>query len=280
MNHLSHTIRNFNRFELKYLLPLRQAEEMKAALSAFLIPDEHGDDGGRYSLASLYFDSPDLRCYREKQDGLRFRRKLRIRVYGTGDVFSDETHVFVEIKQRVDRVTQKRRALVPYREAVRLCYDRKLPNHSEKDRAFFEEVYVYLWQHNLQPANIVKYDRQAFIGTKYDVGLRVTFDTNLSFQAYPLHLHEQRSSLPMLSPHWVVMEIKVNDHLPGWISEMIAVHNLHLQRISKYCRSIDAAIKMPSFQWRHPIPERSQEVLSSSLAVFNPLDQAAWLRRH
>jgi hypothetical protein len=42
MNHLSHTIRSFNRFELKYLISLQEAERFKAGLQAYLVPDEHG----------------------------------------------------------------------------------------------------------------------------------------------------------------------------------------------------------------------------------------------
>ena len=42
MNHLSHAIRGFNHFELKYLITLQQAEQVKSALGAYLIPDEHG----------------------------------------------------------------------------------------------------------------------------------------------------------------------------------------------------------------------------------------------
>ena len=117
MNNLSHVIRRFNRFELKYLLTLPQAERFKTALRAYLVPDEHGNGNGRYPLSSLYYDSPDLRCYREKVDGLKFRRKLRIRLYG--DSLTNETPVFVEIKQRLDRVTQKRRIILPYAEALR-----------------------------------------------------------------------------------------------------------------------------------------------------------------
>jgi len=91
MSNLSHTIRKFNRFELKYLLTLQQAEEFKVALKAYLKPDEHGD--GRYALTSLYYDSPDLRCYWEKVDGVKFRRKLRIRRYETDEALLPETPV-------------------------------------------------------------------------------------------------------------------------------------------------------------------------------------------
>jgi len=186
MTNLSSVIRKFNRFELKYLITLQQAELFKPALRAYLVPDEHGNNG-RYALASLYYDSPDLRCYWEKEDGLKFRRKLRIRRYETGEVLTDETPVFLEIKQRIDRVTQKRRAILPYDEALRLCNDRQIPDHAPDDKAVIEEIYVFLWRYNLRPASIVGYDRQAFIGTNYDLGLRVTFDTSLSFQSHPLH---------------------------------------------------------------------------------------------
>ena len=279
MSDISSVIRKFNRFELKYLITLQQAELFKSALRAYLVPDEHGNNDGRYALASLYYDSPNLRCYWEKVDGVKFRRKLRIRRYETGEVLTEDTSVFLEIKQRIDRVTQKRRAILPYSEALRLCNDRQIPDYAPNDKAVIEEIYVFLWQYNLRPASIVRYDRQAFIGTDYDIGLRVTFDTSLSFQCHPLHLHEQPSGLPMLPANLVVMEIKVNERIPYWLTEMIAAHNLQLVRVSKYCRSIEAAQNMPSAQWRNLVAESSREVLSSSFSVFSTLGQKIGIRR-
>lgn len=279
MNNLSHTIRKFNRFELKYLLTLQQAEQFKSALRAYLIPDDHGNDNGRYALTSLYYDSPDLRCYWEKEYGLRFRRKLRIRRYDTIEPLTEESPVFLEIKQRVDRVTQKRRAILRYGDALRLCNDRRLPDCAPEDQALIEEVYVFLWQYNLRPVSIVRYDRQAFIGSQYDLGLRVTFDTALSFQSHHLHLHEQPSSLPMLPSNQVVMEIKVNEHMPFWLTELIASHNLKTVRVSKYCRSIVAAQSMSSLRWRNLPAESSEDVLSTSLSVFSRLEQKMGIRR-
>jgi hypothetical protein len=61
MSNLGHTIRTFNRFELKYLVPIRAAEKFKQALGAHLVPDDHGDSLGRYRLSSLYYDGPDFR---------------------------------------------------------------------------------------------------------------------------------------------------------------------------------------------------------------------------
>lgn len=278
MNSLSHVIRKFNRFELKYLIDLKQAEIIKSELRKYLVPDEYGGCSGRYPVSSLYYDSPGRRCYWEKENGLKYRRKLRIRYYPSDEPFSDQTPVFLEVKQRVDRVTQKRRLLLPYNDALRLCNDRQVPEHAPEDRAVVDEIYVFLWQYNLLPATIVNYDRQAFVGTRYDIGLRVTFDSTLQYQAHPLRLHEEQNPLPMMGPQRVVMEIKVNERIPNWLTEMIAAHNLHLQRISKYCRSIDAASRQPAMRCTPLVAESSQEILSTTLSIFNPVEKEMKLR--
>lgn len=279
MDTLSHTIRKFNRFELKYLLTLQQAERFKTGLRNYLVPDEHGNNNGRYALSSLYYDSPGLSCYWEKENGIKFRRKLRLRRYETDDPLTEETPIFLEIKQRVDRVTQKRRAILSYGDALRLCNDRQIPDHTPEDKAVIEEIFVFLWQYNLRPMSIVRYNRQAFVGTEYDIGLRVTFDTSLSFQSHPLHLHEQPSDLPMLSPNLVVMEIKINERIPHWLTEMIAAHDLQLIRVSKYCRSIEAARNMPCAPWHQPAAESAQDVLSSSFSLFSKLRSKVGVER-
>jgi SPX domain protein involved in polyphosphate accumulation len=239
MSTLSHTIRKFNRFELKYLLTLQQAEQFRLALKAYLKPDEHGD--GCYAPTSLYYDSPDLRCYWEKVDGVKFRRKLRIRRYEADEALLPETPVFVEIKQRVDRVTQKRRAVLPFREALRLCNDRQMPEHAPDDKAVIEEIYAFVWNYNLRPVSIVRYLRQAFIGAEYDLGLRVTFDTNLTVQTQSLWLDAPSDRMLILPANLTVMEIKVNERIPYWLTELVAAHNFQLVRMSKYCKSIEAA---------------------------------------
>jgi hypothetical protein len=54
---------------------------------------------------------------------------------------------------------------------------------------------------------------------------------------------------------------------------MIADHNLELKRISKYCRSIEAARETTALQLRRLPAESSEDVLSSTLSVFNTLKQ-------
>jgi SPX domain protein involved in polyphosphate accumulation len=236
---LSHTIRRFNRFELKYVVSLREAERFRHALGAYLVADDHGDSGGSYGVASLYYDSPDHRFYWEKVDGIKFRRKLRIRYYDCGRPLLADTPVFVEIKQRLNRVTQKRRAVLAYGEARQLCDERRIPAHAPQDAAVVDEVTGMLWQYDLRPASLVRYTRQALLGTDYDVGLRVTFDRNLFYRTSSLALHEEQSELPLFPADRTVVEIKVNERVPYWLTELVARHDLGLMRVSKYCRSIE-----------------------------------------
>jgi SPX domain protein involved in polyphosphate accumulation len=250
MSNLSHSIRSFNRFELKYLLTLREAENFKKALGAYLIPDSHGDSRGAYNLASLYYDSPDYRFYWEKVDGIRFRRKLRIRWYDTGLPLEPNTPVFVEIKQRLNRVTQKRRVLVSYQDAVDLCTRRKTPDFQPQDGPLMEEILSLCWQYDLRPASVVTYSRQALVGSDYDTGLRVTFDKDLRYSTHHLDLSETGSDLFLFPPEYVVMEIKVNERIPYWLTELVAQHNLNLVRVSKYCTSIELAQKVAAPTWR------------------------------
>lgn len=250
MSNLSHTIRKFNRFELKYLIPRKVAQQIKKDLLAYLVPDAHGNGAGKYLVTSLYYDSPAFRFYWEKMDGIKFRRKLRLRHYGANTSLAAETPVFVEIKQRADRVTQKRRALLPYAAALNLCNQRQQPETLAGDQTVMNEVSAMLWQYDLHPASLIQYTRQALIGSDYDIGLRVTFDTNLRYHPTNLDLRKEQSGILLFPPDFAVMEIKVNERIPYWLTELVADHNLHLTRLSKYCRSIELAQNFPATAWQ------------------------------
>jgi SPX domain protein involved in polyphosphate accumulation len=221
------------------MVTIQEAEKLKNAMRAYLSPDDHGDLHGSYQLASLYYDSSDYRFYWEKLDGIKFRRKLRIRQYENGAPLTAETPVFVEIKQRLNRVTQKRRVRLHFRDALRLCNDREVPDHEPKDRPVIDEVLSMGWQYDLRPASVVTYARQALIGSAYDIGLRVTFDKDLRYRTNNLALDNPDTGQFLFPPEWVVMEIKVNERVPYWLTELVSYHNLSLMRVSKYCRSIE-----------------------------------------
>lgn len=238
--HVASRLHAFNRFELKYLVPVEQAAEIRDELAERMDRDLNSPVGG-YGVWSLYYDTPQLRFYWEKIEGLKFRRKLRIRHYGDLDGVTDESPVCVEIKQRVNRVTQKRRITLPYGAARQLCDSRELVEHSPKERAFIHEVLELVVRLNLQPTAITGYQREALVGREADTGLRVTFDRRIRGRDRDFHFGiaapENRFTIP---PHMSVMEIKVNERTPHWITDLAARRNLNLIRVSKYVQSVEA----------------------------------------
>lgn len=231
-------IRRFNRFELKYVADRRLVEAFRQELPGKLDRDPHGVDGF-YPIWSTYYDSPDLRFYWEKIDGEKFRRKLRIRHYGTPEELTGETPVFVEIKQRVNRVTQKRRVRLPYEDALQLCAGHPPASVDPQDAAVLEEIETMVRQNMLRPITVVGYVREAFFGRDEDSGLRVTIDSRIRGRDRDLDLRWHGENRYIIPPHLSVVEMKVNERVPYWLTELIARHNISLIRVSKYCQSVE-----------------------------------------
>lgn len=232
----------FNRFEIKYLVPEDRADELRAALDQQMDEDAHAGNGG-YPITSVYYDTADLTFYWEKIEGLRFRRKLRIRHYGTGDDLTAQSRVFVEIKQRVNRVTQKRRVALPYRDALLLCSREGYHPQEEmssRRRAFLNEVGTLVQTLDLRPTVTTAYYRQAWVGRDADLGLRVTLDHRLRGRDRDFHLSDSSLNRLTLPPRLSVLEVKANERVPTWVTDLTARMSLDVVRISKYCQSVQA----------------------------------------
>lgn len=231
-----------NRYELKYVLDQAQCQPLLNTLATYLECDTNGDGEGRYSVTSLYYDSPDYRAYWDKLEGHRFRRKVRVRVYGNQQV-TPQTACFLEIKQRLNKTLRKKRVMLPYAAATALCEAGEAAEQalSSQETAMVDEVHYLQQILHLQPACVVSYDRLAFEGSEQDPGLRITFDTYLKGRIYDLSLLSQGAveSYFILPPQWCVMEIKVNYRVPYWLTELVGRYRCTLRRISKYCTALE-----------------------------------------
>ncbi len=235
-------IKEYSRYELKYLLTLEQAEPLIRALEDYMRPDAYGDEHGRYTITSLYYDTNDYQAYWDKIEGHRFRRKVRVRVYGD-QIVTPQTDCFVEIKQRINKTLQKKRVVLPYAIASALCGagEDVQQNLSDAGQAVVSEVLYLQRTLQLQPACIVSYDRLAFEGSEYDPGLRVTFDTNLKGRVHDptlLSLGHADNHF-FIPPEWCIMEVKVNYRVPYWLTEIVGRYRCTLRRVSKYCTALE-----------------------------------------
>ncbi|WP_017601621.1 polyphosphate polymerase domain-containing protein [Nocardiopsis lucentensis] len=275
----SSTLHAFNRYELKYLVPVSRVADVRAELAARMSADRNG--GGRgYGVWSVYYDTRSLRFYHEKIEGLRFRRKLRVRRYGEVGAAPEDTPVSVEIKQRVNRVTQKRRVLLPYDVARNLCDRRVRVEHADTDQAFVEEVLDLVHRLDLRPTAMTGYRREPYVGTGADLGLRVTLDHRVRGRDRDFDLRAEAESRYIVDPHLVVMEVKANERAPYWVTDMAARLDLQVERISKYCQSVEAFGMAPRSVFHvpegdgsehGPVPARHGPVHDTGSADLHPL---------
>jgi SPX domain protein involved in polyphosphate accumulation len=247
-------LHSFNRFEIKYLLSYDQVPKLREELRSRMEADPYTVRGG-YPVTSLYYDSKSLRYYWEKIEGLHFRRKLRVRAYGERHELTDETPVYVEIKQRVNRVTQKRRVKVPYLLARRLCNERELIEHSPEQRPFLEEVLGLVEGHGLLPTAITAYNREAYLGFDADLGLRVTIDHRVRGRDRDFHLGAEVENRLIIPPAKAVVEVKANERVPYWITDLSARLGMAVVRVSKYCQSIEAFGQAPRSVFHVPVED-------------------------
>jgi hypothetical protein len=248
------TLRSFNRYEIKYLVPVTDVAKILPTIEERLDRDPYSDTTG-YGVWSVYYDTRQLRFYWEKIEGLRFRRKLRVRHYGDRFGVTEDTPVFVEIKQRVNRVTQKRRIQLPYREALRLCAGQE-PLDCD-DRGFVDEVLDLVGRLDLRPTAMTGYQRQAYLGRGAELGLRVTFDQRVRGRDRDFHLATDTDNRFIVPAGKAIMEVKANERVPYWITDLTAAHNLQVVRISKYCQSVEAFGRAPRSVFHVPVDDFS-----------------------
>jgi len=101
------------RLEFKYLVPWGELDRLRRALAPFVEIDSFAgaEPDQQYTVRSIYFDTPGLACYVQKEAGIHTRRKLRIRGYGAP---REDSLVVLEIKRKLDMRVSKNRAFLPF----------------------------------------------------------------------------------------------------------------------------------------------------------------------
>jgi VTC domain len=257
----------FNRYEIKYFLDELHVPDLRRELAAHMDTDPYSPQGG-YPVTSVYYDTPDLRFYWEKIEGLRFRRKVRMRLYGAPSDCTDDTPVQIEIKQRVNRVTQKRRTAMPYAEALRWLEGRDDIDCDPSQRPFVNEVSTLIGNLDLRPIVTTGYLREAFIGRDADLGLRVTIDHKVHGRDRDFGFASGAQNRFTIPPKLAIVEVKANERVPYWITDLLARLDMSVVRISKYCQSVQAFGLAPRSISGAPeltLPGRAAEVVPADL---------------
>lgn len=179
-------------------------------------------------VSSLYFDTPDLRCYHESHAGLGRRLKLRLRWYG-----DDPTLAAFEWKWREGQLGSKRTlpvdVHVPLAELdVRALRSDVRGRLSDVDRVAFDAL--------RQPTVLTRYRRRYY--ESRDGQCRLTIDDELAFAADPGGMHpRRRPSTPALRLQ--VLELKLPSAERETLVRALQSFRYRPARYSKYCAALD-----------------------------------------
>jgi hypothetical protein len=227
---------------MKFLTDWVTYVKMRSQIQPFVALDKYAPAGGRYSLLSLYYDSPGYDCYYDKIDGNDRRHKFRIRWYL--DQEGVRKTAFLELKKKVNYGTFKKRLMVnndvadDFIKGKQDCIKRICADPRQHDIA--NEMLFYCSAQKLQPVVYTHYLREAYIG-KCENRLRITFDMKISCKPGRDRDFDFVSKRYIFNPYYMVLEIKGFHDMPYWLISIINNNNLQRQNISKYCMAVEAA---------------------------------------
>lgn len=208
------------RFEKKYMLTEEVFEEFIRRVGDRLVPDKYA-----YSfISNIYFDTPDFTLIRRSNDGPVYKEKFRIRTYGEPD---EKTKTFCEIKKKYKKVVYKRRIDMSYKKAYNYTVNRveyNKPCQISREIDWFLSFYK-----GIGPAIYVSYDRFSLAGAD-ESAARVTFDRNITWRTTDLDLLKGRHGNKLLPDGFVLMELKIPDAVPMWLTDILS--DLHIYPIS------------------------------------------------
>lgn len=229
--------RSDNRFELKYLISHDQVRGFVEAITPYVTADSNVVGGQGYPIYSVYWDSDGWTLFWEKIEGLKDRRKLRVRRYAGVD------YAFVEIKHRTDRTLQKRRTRLPLETIYRSFRDTDadFDDSATVENPVVNEALYLRYRHRLRPRIAISYRRRAFFG-RFEPDLRITFDTRVQYHTADTDIAQPfETGTYVVDPRIAILEIKFNDRVPDWLVRLVASHGLEMTRMSKFCTAVDRA---------------------------------------
>lgn len=233
-------ITRFDRWELKFVIDAEQRRRMTDAVRQRLAFDANGDEQGRYPILSLYYDNDALDLLLAGMRGIGSRRKLRLRVYGD-EATRAGVSSFIEVKQRYLSRSSKRRIALSFDEGLALASGAELDRPLEAyDRLVVDEIHEMVRSLRLHPTCLLRYERQALLGQDEEEDLRLTFDSPVQTRARDLLIPsgDPGFDLDLLEPGESIMEIKVDQAVPYWLSRLVAELGCTRRSFSKYQRAV------------------------------------------
>ena len=211
------------RHEVKYLLNGEQTRRFREKLQGHMQIDQYG----KTSIASLYYDTPTYQLIRSSLEKPAFKEKLRLRSYGLA---TQESPVFLEMKRKANGVVYKRRVQMTVPLAQQFFSE---DGKTQDDGQISREIAAFRSHYQaLRPTCLIIYDRTAYFEPGGD--LRLTIDENPRYRLDDLTLTKSMQGVSLLDPGWTILEIKVQDAMPLWLTAIMSECSIRKGSFSKY----------------------------------------------
>ena len=220
------------RHELKYYISQGEYLVLRDRLKPLMPLDPFADPDTRsYDIRSLYFDDIYNTAMWEKMDGIKNRKKWRIRLYNY-----QGTNIKLEKKAKYDMFTAKESTRIT-RYQVEDIMAGRYEFLLSQGNPLFEEMYGDIIVNRLKPIVMVDYIREAYI---YPAGnVRITFDKYLHSGNFMTDIFRPTMMpVPILDAGTLILEVKYDTVLPMHIRDILNTTNGTRSAISKYamCR--------------------------------------------
>ena len=236
------SVQKFSRYEFKYLLTESVAKEIEREVSYFMDYDGyvHPEMGNRYTVRSLYFENEQLSNFNEKVDGIKKRKKYRLRSYSSK--VDHSIPVFFEEKGRVNQRTYKNRTQIKYEhlnlftECVSNLQLKEIYSNNKLIEVFsYERI-----KKNLYPLVLIEYERRPYIN-KYGLLFRMTFDSNIrAMLSSSLYSSNEHNVWKLCRPGYTILEVKFERSIPPWFHRIVQCYNLSRISISKMVIGVES----------------------------------------
>ncbi len=234
-------INTFARKEIKFLLDMKQYENLMETLQLYMNPDKFCVGGKEYGIYNIYYDTPDDFLIRESLSKPYYKEKIRLRSYYSPA--SPDDLVFLEIKKKIGGIVTKRRVSMTLAESDEYFRSRRKPQAKKYiTEQVFRELDMFLNMYPVSPKQYISYQREAFFG-KDDNDFRLTFDRKITERRYDLRLDQESYGNQIIRSDQRLMEVKVGNAVPEWLIEKLSELGIYKISFSKYGRAYENFIK-------------------------------------
>jgi SPX domain protein involved in polyphosphate accumulation len=226
-------IQSFSRYEEKFLVDEATKNAFVAATRNLLDYDVHSRGGAAYGVYNIYFDTVDNEIVRTSLEKPVYKEKLRIRSYRMP--VGEDDAVFLELKKKYDGKVNKRRVVLPYRDAVAFATGARSPAFAAADylnRQVASEIGCFLDRHAVHPNYFIRYERVALQGCD-NPQLRITFDRDIAVRSRDASLVDDAGEQLLPKGLWL-MEIKTTGNYPLWLADALDTFAIRSRSFSKY----------------------------------------------